>query len=296
MKNASKQDTMTRLTRICALAVAMVAVGACEEITNPVEEFGDLTGPFVRFENETAIGTPGSIVPVRFVMPTRVEEDVTVDFTFGGDAVFGEDFVVVDAQGNPRTDVTAAGGTASIPYRFTEPNFARDTLFVRVPFDATDGRVLDVQITGARTASGREIQPGIIETYRNFALSIEGFVDVPTGSYTGQRTGQFGTVNANVTITEPAQPVVIDGIAFSFVLSDYTGDGTLFGVPVPWAFNVTSGGSVLAAPHSHPPGFEDVTSNVTGTYDFTTQELRLNVTLTCCGASGATWQLSVARQ
>ena len=45
-------------------------------------------------------------------------------------------------------------------------------------------------------------------------------------------------------------PVVQDGIEYRFVLSDYTGDGTLFGVRVPWAFNVTSGGTVIASPRS----------------------------------------------
>jgi hypothetical protein len=102
-----------------------------------------------------------------------------------------------------------------------------------------------------------------------------------------------GDAAANVTITKPATPVTINGVAYSFVISDYTGAADLFGAPVPWAFNVTSGGTVLASPRS--PLSATLTSNVAGTYNFTTRTLTLNAELTCCGGAGLTWQLRVAR-
>jgi hypothetical protein len=283
---------MRSLRKVGTLALTALVAVACEDITNPVEEFGQLAGPYVRFERSSAVGVPGSVVRVIFQMPTRVEEDVDIDFTFGGSARFGEDFWAVDDEGNVRTDVTGAGGSARIPYRAEQTQFGRDTLNLFVPFNATDGRTAEIEITSARTASGRTVETGFVESFRTFRLNIEGFVDITTGAYEGQMTGQLGNAATQVTITKPATPVAIDGNTYAFVISDYSAG--LFGVPVPWAFNVTSGGTVLAAPRSHQ--FATVTSTVTGTYNFTTRQLRLNVTLTCCGAAGATWQLTVARQ
>lgn len=291
---AREQVFMNSVKRFGILALSALVGGACEDITNPVEEFGELTGPFVRFETSQAVGTPGSQVNVIFQMPTRVEEDVEIEFAFGGNAVFGQDFRVVDREGNTRTDVTAAGGTAVIPYRFDQTAFGRDTLRVVVPFEAADGRTLEVEIVEARTVTGRPVETGFIERYRLFNLNIEGFVDVPTGTYVGQRTGDFGTAAAQVTISKPATPIVIDGIGYQFEISDYSGDGSLFGVGVPWAFSVTSGGTVELAPRSHV--FGTVTSDVSGSFDFATGRLSLNITLTCCGAEGFGWQLAVTHE
>lgn len=286
----SRQNAMNRLTRVGVLALAAVVAVACEDITNPVEEFGRLEGPFVQFVTSQAVGTPGSEVLAIFQLPTRVDEDVEITFAFSGDAVFGQDFLVVDREGNVRSDVTASGGTARIPFLPEQTAFGRDTLRLMVPFNAVDGRSLRVEMTDARTVSGRRIETGFVETFRTFTLDIEGFVDIPTGAYVGERTGQFGTAAAAVTITKPPSPITVDGQEFDFVLSDYSVG--VFGPMVPWSFSVTSGGSVLAAPRSHQFA---VTSNVTGTYDFASERLTLNVTLTCCGAAGATWQLVVAR-
>jgi hypothetical protein len=280
--------------RIGVLALAAVLSAACEDISNPVEDFGQLKDPYVRFEFPDEIGIPGSVVPVIFVMTTRVEENVDIEYTFGGDAVYGTDYWAVDRDGNRRNDVTQAGGSARITYSASQTTFPRDTLRLFVPFSAADGRTAEIEIAEATTASGRAIETGFIEDYRVFDLNIQGFVDIPTGTYIGQRTGQLGTADANVTITKPATPVDVAGTNYSFVLSDYTGDGDVFGAQIPWAFNVTSGGFVLAAPHSHE--FSQVTSNVTGTYNFTTRQLTLNTTLTCCGGAGLTWQLRVTRQ
>lgn len=275
-----------------ALAVAAVAAAGCQDITNPVEEFGTLADPYVRFEDDAAIGTPGSLNLVIFQLPTRVEEDVTVEYSFGGDAVFGEDYQIVTADGTVRDDVTADGGTAVIPYDTGETSFARDTVYVFVPFEATDGRTLQVEIASATSESGTALETGYIDDYRLFTLAIEGFVEIAEGSYTGQRTGDFGEAAADVTITSPDEPIVVDGAPFSYELSDYTGDGTLFGAPIPWAFSVTSGGTVIAPVRSHV--FTDVTSDVVGSYDFDSNTLTLDIELTCCGAEGATWSLQVA--
>lgn len=291
---ALEQVNMKSLRILGALGVAALALAACEDITNPVEEFGTLAGPYVRFLTDAAVGTPSSTNFVILQLPTRVTEDVTVTYSFGGDAVFGEDFMVVDADGNVRTDVTAAGGTATIEYDSTQAALARDTIRIFVPFDANDGRTLEVEIESAVTESGVAIETGFIDRFRLFNLSIEGFVDIPTGSYAASRSGDFGDGSGTVTITKPADPIVIDGTPYDFLLSDSQGDAGVFGIAVPWALSVTSGGTVVL-PSRDAAGL-GATADVVGTFDFATNTLELDLELTCCGAAGFGWSLEAVRQ
>jgi hypothetical protein len=290
---ARRQSFMKSFARFGALAMAALFAASCDDVTNPVEEFGQLVDPYVRFEFPDDIAIPGVVVPVVFVMTTRVEENVDVSFTFGGDAAYGTDYWAVDRSGTRRSDVTANGGTARITYRADQSTFPRDTLRLFLPAAARAGRTVELEITGATTTSGRRLETGFIDEYRTYVLSIEAPQLLP-GTYVGQRTGDLGTVPASVTISKPATPVTIAGTAYDFILSDYTGDAEPFGAPIPWAFNVTQEGVVRASPRSSQ--FASVTSTVTGTFDFVTQQLRLNVTLTCCGGEGLTWQLVVARR
>lgn len=285
---------MRIIRTIGALALAAVSAAACDDITNPIEEFGSLEDPFVRFADRGLVGTPGSTVEVVIELPTRVEEDVTVDYSFGGDAVFGEDFIPVDANGDPRADVTASGGTETIPFDFDDTAVPTATVRVFIPFDATDGAVLTVNLESAVTASGRELVTGFIPQFSSLDLSIEGFVTegVATGPYAGTISGLISG-DVSVTITEPASPNVIDGVAYSFVISDY-GQGIFTG-PIPWGFNVTSGGTVIFSP-TDVAGI-GVTSDVTGgTYNFDTGNLQFDVLLTCCGGEGFEWSYDVTAQ
>lgn len=291
---------MRLIRTIGVLALAAGTVAACEDITNPIEEFGTLEDPFVRFESATTVGTPGSTQAVVVELPTRVEEDVTVEVTFGGDAVFGEDYVIVDSEGNAREDVSAGGATLSIPFDFNQNTvLASDTLLVFVPFDATDGVVLDVQIESATAESGRVLNTGFIEQFQSHAFSIEGFVTtgVATGTYTGTVEG-FLSGDVTAVITQPATPVTIEGVEYSFVLDDFA-EGA-FGAAVPWAFNVTSGGTVIFSP-TDAAGFNPpVTSDITGSYDFDTDNLAFEVLLTCCdgqdGEAGLAWAYDITAQ
>jgi hypothetical protein len=286
---------MKKLFRVGALAL-VATVAACDQSTNPIEEFGQLGDPYVRFEFPDDIAAPGTTIPVIFVMTTRVEEDVTIDFTLGGNAVYGTDYWAVDRAGVRRTDVTQAGGTARITYRPTQTTFARDTLRIFVPAGARDGRRATIEIASASTASGRTIATGFIDEYRMYELTIEGFVDIQTGTYTGARTSaDFGDGPVSVTITKLATPLTYDGVAYNYQISDFTGAADIFTVgPVPWAFNVTSGGSVLMAPRSVPSA--GVTADIPATYDFTTRTLTMDVELiTPAGAAGLAWRLRVSR-
>lgn len=173
MNRANEQNLMKRSKWLSTLALAAIGATACEDITNPVEEFGELTDPFVRFVDSEATGTPGSVVLAIFQMPTAVEENVEVDYTFGGDAVFDQDFQPVDLEdGDPRTDVTAAGGTAQLEYEFDNTSLSTDTLGLFVPLDAVDGRSLEIELTEARTATGTPVQIGLIESHRVFRMVV----------------------------------------------------------------------------------------------------------------------------
>lgn len=285
---------MRLIRTIGVLALAAGTVAACEDITNPIEEFGALEDPFVRFQSARTVGTPGSTQAVVVELPTRVEEDVTVDVAFGGDAVFGEDYVIVDSEGDAREDVSAEGATLSIPFDFNQNTMlSSDTLLVFVPFEATDGAVLDIQIESATTESGRVLETGFIEQFQSHTFSIEGFVTagVATGTYAGTWAGDLGSGDVEIVVTQPATPVVIEGVEFSFLIDDYA-EGA-FGVAVPWAFNVTSGGTVIFA-GTDAAGF-GVTSDISGSYDFDANRLQFDVLLTNI-APGLEWAYDVTAQ
>jgi len=157
---------------IAALALAVTVTGACEDITNPVEDFGQLVGPYVRVQTSAANVRVGTTALFIVQMPTRVEEDVQVNYAFGGTAVFGEDFRPVDRTGAPRTDVTATGGVLRIPYRFDNTQITTDTLRLAIPATAGINRTIEVEITEARTSSNRTIETGYTEQFRRSILTI----------------------------------------------------------------------------------------------------------------------------
>jgi hypothetical protein len=270
---------------IGALAMTAVVMVGCEDITNPVEEFGEFAPAWVGFEAPRAAnGSHGTATPVIYgALTTRPEEDVQIDITFGGTAVFGEDYMIVDASGSPISGITAAGGTLLI-----EADPARegpqDTLWIAVPTDATVGSTVIIEMSEARTVDGDPIAVGYLGQWTEFELTvIPGPADITEGTYSGEVSGDFGAGPIPpVTITE--SPVTIGGTQYRYQISDFSYG--LFGVAIPWAFNVYSDGSVEFSPSA--VGF-NVTADVTGSYDLADDELTMDVTLTCCGAAGASW-------
>ncbi len=270
---------------IGALAMTAVVMVGCEDITNPVQEFGEFAPAWVGFEAPRAVnGSHGSTTGVVYgALTTRPEEDVEIDITFGGDAVYGEDFVVMDANGSPRSDITAAGGTLMID---SDPNLEepQGMFWIYVPTSATVGRTVVIQMTSAQTVDGNPITVGYLGDFTEFELTvIPGPADITEGVYTGSVSGDFGAgAIPPVEITE--SPVTIGGTDYRYQISDYAYE--LFGDPIPWAFNVYSDGSVEFSPTAVGGG---VTSDITGSYDLAADVLTMNVTLTCCGAAGAVW-------
>lgn len=267
-----------------AVAAAVVMVG-CEDVTNPIEEFGEFAPAWVGFEAPRAVnGSHGTYTPVVYgALTTRPEEDVEIDITFGGDAVFGEDFVIVDEpNGSPRSEFSAEGGTVALD---SDPSREgpTDTLWVYVPEDAAVGSQVEIQMEEARTVTGETITVGYTGDFSTFELTvIPGPADIPEGTYSGVVDGDFGAAAPVVTVTE--QPTTIGGTEYRYRISDFAYG--LFGAPIPWNFNIYSDGSVEFAPSA--TGFA-VTANITGDYDLQANVLSMDVELTCCGAAGATW-------
>ena len=266
------------------LAVAATAGIACEDIVNPVEEMGEFAPAYVVFTNVEAAGAHGTTVPVVFDAPPRPDEDVVIDFAFSGDAVFGEDYMIVG-----RPDVTAAGGTTTIVAdpAAEEPT---DTLWVAVPEDATVGAVLQIDITDAATADGDSVIVGRLGDFSTFLLTITpALAEVPTGTYAGTISGDLGAGDISIEVTD--DPVTIDGTEYRYQMSDFAAGA--FGVPIPWAFNVFTDGSMVFSP-TNPDG--DVTADITGTYDLATSSRAFDVLLTCCGGDGLQWTYDLTLQ
>ncbi len=270
---------------IGALAMTAVVMVGCVDITNPVEEFGEFAPAWVGFEAPRAAnGSHGTMTPVVYgALTTRPEEDVQINITLGGTAVYGDDYMIVDANGSALSGITAAGGTLLVdgdPAR----EGPQDTLWVAVAGDATVGSTVIIQMSEAQTVGGDPITVGYLGDFAEFVLTvIPGPADITEGTYSGTVSGDFGAgAIPPVTITE--SPVTIGGTTYRYQISDFSYG--LFGVAIPWAFNVYSDGSVEFSPSA--VGF-NVTADVTGSYDLAANVLTMDVTLTCCGAAGASW-------
>lgn len=269
---------MRNLIIFGALAAVGLTAAGCEDIVNPVEEAGEFAPPYVVLTSTGAGVALGGMTPVVFDVPPRPDEDVTINYTFGGDAVFGDDFVVTDASGTPLPDVTASGGSITIEAN-PEAEAPEDTIYLSVPTDATVGAQATVQIASATLASGEDAIVGRLGDFTTFTLTITA---IPTGTYTGQLTGDLGTGTVSIEIT--VDPVTVDGTEYEFRMNDFAVN--IFGEPIDWAFNVLGDGTVEFSPSS--PSF-NVTAIITGSYDFNTSTLSFDTELTCCGGSGLMW-------
>lgn len=280
---------MKTMRMIGALAVLAVAGVACEDITNPVDS-GELTPPWVRFDVVEEVGDLTTYVPIIFEAPSRPEEDITIDFTFGGDAVFGEDFVVVADSGSttPREGITAEGGTLTLEY---DPNREQphDTLWVYVPQEATAGRVLTAEMVSAQRADGSEVTLGYLGNFATFEMTVRAPpVDIPEGDYDVLLViGGVTYYGAPSEVTN--EETTVDDVVYQQLISDINGYWSSGGVPivVPWAFTVFADGSVEFAPESHesPLGLAWEAEFENAQFDFESNTLTADVTWSSPGAA-----------
>lgn len=279
---------MSKRIVMATLAVAVVAAAGCEDITNPIEETGQLAPAWVGFEAPRSVnGARGSWLAVRYGgLTLRPERDVSIDLEFGGSAAFGEDFEVVEGEGSTTeaAGFSAAGGTVLLEYDPAQ-EAPLDTLWVYIPATAAVDAVLDITLSGAETVEGDPIGVGYLGDFATYKITVvRAPAEIPTGAYAGTVTGDFGS-GAIPAVTITAGPVTVAGAAYDYVLSDFAYG--LFGEPIPWAFTVYVDGTVSFSPSS--PASAGITANASGSYDFDTSTLTMDVELTCCGGEGGTW-------
>lgn len=155
---------------IGTVAVVAGVAAACQDITNPVEQFGTLGPPWVRFDPISASApNNGSWTPVVFEAPSRPEEDITVSYSLAGDAVADSDYVVVADSGS--TTAGGPSGTVTIAY---DPNAETptDTMWLYVPSSATVGRELLINMTEAHGTKSDSVMVGYLGQYTQFTLTV----------------------------------------------------------------------------------------------------------------------------
>lgn len=280
---------MRILAIIGALAVVAGIAAACQDITNPVEQFGTLGPPWVRFNPiEASAPNTGSWAPVVFQAPSRPEEDITISYAMdaAGDAVADSDYMIVADSGS--TTAAGSSGTVTIAY---DPNAETptDTMWVYVPSTATIGRQLIIDMTTAQGSKSDSVMVGYLGQYTQFTLTVTaGPATILTGTYSGTISGDLGSGTLDIAISD--NPTTISGTTYRYVMDDFAWGA--FGGAMPWGFNVLTDGSVQFSPED--AGGNGVTANITGTYDFATNTLSFDTELTCCGGEGLTWSTTVS--
>lgn len=293
---------MNRKHILTSLAVAaMVATSGCEDITNPVEELGELTSGWVGFEAPRAVTGPhGTWVPVRYGgIAVRPETDVDVTFEFGGTAVFGEDYVVVQDSGS----TTAAGGFdatgGSVTFDYDPFQTASlDTLWVYIPTTATVGATAEINMTEATAATGDSVGAGYEGSFATFTVTVvRQAADIATGTYVGSVSGEDiggGPFAVELEVTEPAGGITVGGTRYQYLLSDFSLG--MFGVPLAMPFNVFVDGSMDFAGQEqglYSCGGAPITATITGAeYDFTENSFGFAVDWTSCGIEGTNYTYS----
>lgn len=270
--------------------LALIGFG-CENVEEPFSIEEGAVPAFVTIDTEDQAVTAGTSLEVDFELGQTQGEDITVEYSIGGDAVEGEDYVLPDG----------AGSSIVIEHDTSTTNLDSATLLVGFPPDAALGTVRELTFTleSAVTESGEELTlgragRGISRTYQINGLRDE----VQEGTYDYTMTGDFGESEGTFEISQPDEPLTIGGSPYYFTTSNIT--DAIFaasGAPeVPYAFNITATGNVVGAPNSHI--FDTVLLDVGGSYeegdDGTT--ITFDVTLECCGAEGAQFLLSGTAQ
>ena len=254
----------------------------CENVSEPIDIESGVIPAFVIIETTDQDVVAGGNLEVLFQLGQTQEENVTVNYTISGDAVEGEDYVLT----------SGSAGTVVIEYDPETTNLDRGSVTFDFPVTAALGtsRALTLTIESAVTESGESLTIGRGDTGESRTYTVNGLGEVPTGTYEYQVTGDFGPYAGSFEIGQPDEPVSVGGDPYLFTMTDIAA-APLFGYPVPYAFNVTAGGSVLGAPFSHEPGLETIVLDVSGSYNEAEEVLTINVLFQCCGVEGATYQI-----
>lgn len=219
--------------------------------------------------------------------PTGTLSDITVNYTLGGTAEFGVDYTIDGA--------TASGGSFVIehlqsanPDDFQNLDNGSFTIVPLVDGVSEGDETVVVTLVSATNADGEEFAVGrggtdFLKTVTVDLVDVD-FAITPTGTFDVAMTGAFGDIAYVATIVEEAPG--------QYRISDFAGG--IFGVEVDYQLDKNACGWGITAPAAGS-SFGTVAADVAGSFD-AAGVLTLDVTLQCCGAAGAEYNLVATPQ
>lgn len=267
---------MMELKRILpVIFIFALFVTACEDVSEPFSIEDGAVPAYVIIETTDRNVLAGGSLEVLFQLAQTQEEDVIVEYQMSGDAVAGEDYVMTGGQ----------GGTVTIEHNPDNQTFDRGSIMLDFPITAALGtsRNLTFTLVSATTASGEELSVGRAEIGLSRTYTINGLGSMETGTYNYSTAGSFGDRPGSMVISQPEEPIIVDGEPYLFATSDIA--AMLFGSAMPYAFNLTADGTVIGAPFSHVA--PTVVLDVGGSYDADENQIVFDIVFRCCGVSGA---------
>ncbi len=267
---------MMELKRILPVIFIFALVfTACEDVTEPYSIEDGAVPAFVIIQTADANVLAGGSLTVQFQLPQTQEEDVIVEYEVSGNAVAGEDYVMTGGE----------AGTVTIVHNPDNQQFDVGTVQLDFPITAALGtsRTLTFTLLSATTASGQELNIGRAGVGLSRTYTINGLGSMETGTYSYSTTGSFGDRPGTMVISQPEEPIIIDGEPYLFETSDIA--AMLFGSAMPYAFNLTADGTVIGAPFSHAAS--TVILDLGGSYDDATDTIVFDIVFQCCGVVGA---------
>jgi len=267
---------MMELKRIIpVIFIFALFVTACEDVSEPFSIEDGAVPAYVIISTADGNVLAGGSLTVTFQLPQTQEEDVIVEYEVSGDAVPGEDYVMTGGE----------DGTVTIVHNPDNQQFDVGTIQLEFPITAALGtaRNLTFTLVSATTASGEELTVGRASVGLSRTYTINGLGSMETGTYSYTTAGSFGDRPGSMVISQPEEPIIVDGEPYLFETSDIA--ALLFGSAMPYAFNLTADGTVIGAPFSHVAS--TVILDVGGSYDEDTNTIVFDIVFQCCGVVGA---------
>ena len=199
----------------------------------------------------------GGDIVLNVEIPTGSESDVTVNFTFGGTAVYGTDFTVPGGS-------SAGGSVVIVPDDGGGTDNIIDNADITVTLlrdDVVDGtKTLDVILSSASNAEGDvNVGRGGTDILKTASITILDFCELNATNIVGDwvldMQDSFGDGWNNASVT-----VEIDGAGTDYVLDDFSTDGGSTGTAT---ITVPAGSTTLAFFFNSGDFDEEVTFQIT---------------------------------
>ncbi|MEE9371725.1 MAG: hypothetical protein V3V00_01600 [Saprospiraceae bacterium] len=283
---------MKLVNKYIVIIFGLLAFSSCDRSYDLSEELGPQELPgYVAFNAEgnditidaEDVSEDGGEVDFNVENPTGTLSDITVNYEFGGTAIFGQDFTIEGAS--------ASGGSLTIKHEPTDIQFRdNEDIVVKLLMDnMIDGdKTLEIILVSASNAEGvLAVGRGGTDFLKTAIINISDVdcaLEDLTGAYDFTIAGDLGSSSGVIAITQGA-----DG---TWVLDDFAAGA--FGDPVPYEISVAPNGEVTAPAASMVS--DGVEATITGVVNTCTNSMLLNVTLNCCGAEGFIWTLTLTPQ